>query len=294
MAVEQYPLSRLSTPRTIRGVSSPKSVRSEGEGRVENLSAKARPLAYFPAPTTALSSRCQPRTAQSKHLPGPLQRVLNCSGPVRRERETSYLSGTAVGRCAPGYAAVMPSPGSNHVTQHPPEDNAVELFTAFFEKNHSSAISFVRCRMDGDSESLVADAFLVAWQHFQTTGELNRGWFYGVLRNKIGDHYRSARRREDLTPDPEFAQTGIDPGDRTPTRLDVLKVLRSLPAMYSEPLILAYWCDMSGSEAALALGVREGTFRVRLHRAHRAFAEALGLPPVAVASVVTEVEPWTA
>lgn len=171
----------------------------------------------------------------------------------------------------------MPSPGPSETAQAVPAGLAAEEFEAFYRANYQAALSFARCRAsDADCEALVADAFLVTWLHFQVAGELNRGWFYGVLRNKIGDFYRSARRREVLVEVPDAEHAAEDPTSGADLHIDVMQALQTLPASYSEPLILAYWCDLSGAEAARVLGISSGALRVRLHRAQRAFLRVFG------------------
>ena len=187
----------------------------------------------------------------------------------------------------------MLPPGSSDAAQSRPARTAADEFTAFYRKHYQPALSLAHCRASGaDCEALVADAFLVAWQHCELTGTVTAGWFYGVLRNKIGDFYRSARRRETPTQDLSvYCAAGTDPTARSDEQLDVLRVLSGLSPTHSEPLILTYWCDLSGAEAARALGVREGTLRVRLHRAHRAFLEAYDQQQ-GRAATIEEVTPW--
>ncbi len=187
----------------------------------------------------------------------------------------------------------MPSPGSSSDAPAVSTDTSDD-FAAFYRKNYQPALNLARFRASSaDCEALVADAFLVTWQHYKRTGTLTAGWLYGVLRNKIGDYYRSARRREAPTPDFDtYRPTSDDPASRSDEHLDVLRVLRSLPATRSEPLILIYWCELTGAEAAQALGVREGTFRVRLHRAQRAFMKAYD-QHTGRAATLEEVTPWT-
>lgn len=149
-----------------------------------------------------------------------------------------------------------------------------ERFAEFYDSVHEAAIRSVRMRTTGcDCEALVADALELCWRRLQTTGDLNRGWFYRVLKNKIGDYYRSSRRTEvslDLLSLPgELAEEGRAGCDAA--ALDVCRVLFALPVAHREPLVLVYWCDLSGAGAARALGLQEGAFRVRLHRAKRAF-----------------------
>lgn len=188
----------------------------------------------------------------------------------------------------------MPSPGSSSDATTSSAQTAPEEFAAFYRKNYQAALSLARCRAAGaDCEALVAEAFLVSWQHYQRTGRITAGWLYGVLRNKIGDYYRSARRRETPTPHLDTHRpTTDDSTSRSDEHLDVLRVLQSLPATHSEPLILTYWCDLTGAEAASALGIREGTLRVRLHRAQRAFLKAFD-QQTGRATTLEEVSSWT-
>lgn len=44
-------------------------------------------------------------------------------------------------------------------------------FSAFYRANYQSALQLIRFRISGgDAEALLADCFLVAWQHFSRTG----------------------------------------------------------------------------------------------------------------------------
>lgn len=188
-----------------------------------------------------------------------------------------------------GYAPGMPAPGPTNAAQ----DLSAVAFAAFYRQNYQPALNLVRCRAErADHEAIVADAFLVAWQHQQATGALSRAWLYGVLRNKIGDFYRSARRREVPAEFLDIHEAEGEDSSHSEDRLDVQRVLRSLPGAHSEPLILAYWCDLTAAEAAGALGITEGTLRVRLHRARRAFLKEYdrqsGRSPTP-----EEVTPWT-
>lgn len=92
-----------------------------------------------------------------------------------------------------------------------------------------------------------------------------------MVRNKIGDFYRAAQRRETLVDDWDPYESLDDPLVLQMSSIDVWRALRRLPSQHCEPLLLTFWCDLTSAEAAQALGIREGTLRVRLHRAKRAF-----------------------
>lgn len=195
----------------------------------------------------------------------------------------------ALGKPCGGYAPAMPAPGPTDDVQDPSADT----FAAFYRQNYQPALNLVRCRAEhADHEAVVADAFLVTWQHQQATGVLNRAWFYGVLRNKIGDFYRSARRREVPTEFLDLHEPADEDAFHSEDHLDVQRVLRSLPGAHSEPLILAYWCDLTAAEAARGLGITEGTLRVRLHRARRAFLKEYDRQSDR-SPTLEEVTPWT-
>ena len=50
----------------------------------------------------------------------------------------------------------------------------------------------------------------------------------------------------------------------------------ALPAAHRDTLLLVAWGDLSYAEAAAALGVPGGTFRLRVSRARRSIRRALG------------------
>lgn len=162
--------------------------------------------------------------------------------------------------------------GNTPNAQHPQSDPK-QRYAAFYRAQHGKALALVRLRAaDCDAEALVADAFELLWKRMLAGGEPDTGWFFQVVRNKIGDFYRSARRRESAT-SPDALPNASTDGDthHSELRVDVRRVLLGLPLRYREPLVLVHWLDLSNADAAQALGIRDGAFRVRLHRAHQAF-----------------------
>lgn len=53
-------------------------------------------------------------------------------------------------------------------------------------------------------------------------------------------------------------------------RMAALEALAALPEQQREVLLLVAWDGLTPDEAASALGIRPGTFRVRAHRARAA------------------------
>jgi RNA polymerase sigma factor (sigma-70 family) len=103
-------------------------------------------------------------------------------------------------------------------------------------------------------------------------------WLYGIARNVLKEHWRAGSRPV-LPPPPD----GVDPWDDVDTRLDaiagartVLAAIRALPEADRDVLLLVAWEELSPAEAALVLGIPQGTARSRLHRAREALRPVLG------------------
>lgn len=185
-------------------------------------------------------------------------------------------------RCAPPGADRGLSVRSTQPTTA--SHNAAD-FSDFYRDNYRAALRYVLYRTTTcDTEALVADAFLLAWQHLLAHGEINRAWLFCVLRNKIGDHYRAAAR--DATHTDRIQQLhpeepGADPSSASDVRLDVHRVLNELKPHESEALALSFWADLSTREAAKVVGISHVAYRVRLTRAKKKFMAAYS-PQVAL------------
>jgi RNA polymerase sigma factor (sigma-70 family) len=69
----------------------------------------------------------------------------------------------------------------------------------------------------------------------------------------------------------------VDIGPEAGERHDVRRALATLPEGQRAALILVDWLDMDTEEAALALGIKPASVRVRLHRARSALRDVLGV-----------------
>jgi DNA-directed RNA polymerase specialized sigma24 family protein len=106
---------------------------------------------------------------------------------------------------------------------------------------------------------------------------------FGVARNVLANHHRSVRRRGrlgerlrdvlagDMAPDP-----AIDVAERD----RVVRALSRLSPDDRELLTLVGWDGLAPTEAAAVLNIAPGATRMRLSRARRRFAEALGDAPM--------------
>jgi RNA polymerase sigma-70 factor (ECF subfamily) len=127
-----------------------------------------------------------------------------------------------------------------------------------------------------DGEAVVQDAFLKAFVRWRRISRYDRPGAW-VRRVAIRDAVRVAgrrRRQPELEPPPDIGveRTVID-------RLDIARVLEVLPARQRACVVLHYLADEPVAAVATALGCRESTVRVHLHRARATLASALTPAP---------------
>ncbi|MEA5054787.1 MAG: sigma-70 family RNA polymerase sigma factor [Propionicimonas sp.] len=181
-------------------------------------------------------------------------------------------------------------------TQHAEE--LAERFTAFYGHMYNPMRSLLaRTAVGADQEAVLHDAFEVAWRHLLKTGNLDRRWFVQVVRNKVGDFYRAAARREHPVDGLAILEPGqpVDAADAWANRVDVQQAMLRLPVDTYEVLVLALWCDLPTAEAAAVLGISPTAFSTRLSRAKQAFAAQYAHRPASSEKQVPrqEVTEWT-
>lgn len=117
-----------------------------------------------------------------------------------------------------------------------------------------------------------------------------RPWLFTIAANKARDYLRSAGRRttqslDNVTGSDEEATTFLDlmqssappPVSELVAAEDIAKVqevLKAMPAIYREVLVLSYFHRFAYKEMADMLGVPLGTVKSRLHAALAYFAKA--------------------
>lgn len=127
-----------------------------------------------------------------------------------------------------------------------------------------------------DVEDVVAETFVVAWRRLDEVPAFGLPWLLGVARHVSANTRRGHRRRDALTervgaqPADDPGWPVADPGD------EVTAALHRLSDADRELLTLLAWEGLTHEEAAEALGCSRGALKVRLHRARRRFATALG------------------
>jgi RNA polymerase sigma-70 factor (ECF subfamily) len=136
-------------------------------------------------------------------------------------------------------------------------------------------LAYLLHRTDPDTaQDVVQEVFVIAYRKAATVPEPPLGWLFGTARRVLANTVRSARRRERLqlhlaanTP-----ATAADEGGNADL---VQQTIAQLSGADQEVLTLSAWYELSGDEAAQALGCSRSAYNVRLHRARRRFADAL-------------------
>jgi RNA polymerase sigma factor (sigma-70 family) len=171
--------------------------------------------------------------------------------------------------------------------------SAREYFEALYAEHAGAVLAYARRRTDrGDAEDVLADVFLVTWRRLESVPrEDARVWLLGVARRVLANQRRGAARQAALQ---SRLADECPPGGQLPHTSDgedrVLRALASLNEGDREVLLLLGWEELDRHEAARVLGIRPGTFSVRLHRSRRRFARALaatGHPLPAIQSANT-------
>jgi RNA polymerase sigma factor (sigma-70 family) len=154
-----------------------------------------------------------------------------------------------------------------------------QRLTGLFRQHGDAIFAYASDRVGReDAQDLVGEVFTVAWRRLPSirVGQ-ERPWLFGVARRLIIQYWRNcgenvalhARLNLQAQPEGEGEQ-----GPSAAVRADVMAALSALPEIDREVLLLRYWYDFSGGEAAKVLGCSAPTYAVRLHRAHRRFESA--------------------
>jgi RNA polymerase sigma factor (sigma-70 family) len=153
-----------------------------------------------------------------------------------------------------------------------------DAFEVLFRATYARVLSYARAMAEvHDADDAVAEAYAIAWRRFDDLPpDAELGWLIGATRRVLANARRGRRRADALLElvgaQPRLA--GPDPADRIDD--DALRTaLLTLRAVDREALALVAWADLTPADAAVALGIRAATFRMRLARARRRLRAAL-------------------
>jgi RNA polymerase sigma-70 factor (ECF subfamily) len=150
------------------------------------------------------------------------------------------------------------------------------LMRALHEEHAAALWSYALHLTSGDrirAEDVVQETLLRAWRSTtvldQSQGSA-RAWLFTVARRIAIDGWRSASARSEVTTDQLPERAVADGTDRAVQGWLVAEALAELSERHREVLVLCYFQGYSVADAAVRLGVAEGTVKSRTHYALRA------------------------
>lgn len=145
-----------------------------------------------------------------------------------------------------------------------------ELQQRFLEHIHRYVSSFIANQAEAEDVSM--EVIHAAFQGFDRLrrSENPKIWILGIARRKVADHLRSSYRRKEvslLEADHLPTQAGIE------VRVHVKAILRRLPQLEREALVLKYGIGLSQTEVAAVLRKSNAAVNSLLQRARARFIE---------------------
>lgn len=166
-------------------------------------------------------------------------------------------------------------------------DGDEHAFAALYDRYIDQIYGYVRRRVGSRevAEDLTGDVFLRAWRRFdrfEWQGVDLGAWLTTIARNRVNDHFKSARFRLERSTD----QIGDrDAGPRTdhPERVaearelarSLADALEQLKGEHREVIELRFVHDMSVTETAAVLGRTVGATKALQYRALRSLASVV-------------------
>ncbi len=160
-------------------------------------------------------------------------------------------------------------------------------FTHLMRRHKESLYRFVRGYVGDASEAydLVQEAFVAAWNALARYDRRRSFsvWLKRIAINKCRDWRRRRTVRQFFYKAEDINRPGLDLEQPTSTndredelvRLD--NAIAALPSSLKEPLLLSLTEDLAHRDIAEALGITTKAVEVRIYRAKRALAAALGI-----------------
>jgi RNA polymerase sigma factor (sigma-70 family) len=156
-------------------------------------------------------------------------------------------------------------------------------FEQFFRAHYARVLAYIVRRLPdrAAAEDLAAETFLIAWRRRDDVPADPLPWLFVVARNVLNNSRRAAQRRDELAQrlGADTVTGGVDADLDEPVAIESQRLMQALARLKEadrEVLMLSSWDGLDRSRAAAVLGCSENTFAVRLHRARRRLAGALG------------------
>jgi len=166
--------------------------------------------------------------------------------------------------------------------------------TSFYEEYSGKIyrMMYFSARGEAEAEELTQATFLAFFEslpRFRGESRLST-WLYAIAKNVLRNYYSRNKRKRETSLDAAGVAgemrsylDGLASGDELPdefvareeTAAVVRAVLARLATSYREVLTMRFFDGLSNADVAAALGKKESTIRVLLHRASNAFAREL-------------------
>jgi RNA polymerase sigma factor (sigma-70 family) len=146
-------------------------------------------------------------------------------------------------------------------------------FLAAHAAGHDRIYRYFRRRTDSaaTAEDLCAEVFRIAWEKSGEESALSVMSLFGIAKNVLRNHGRSAIRSASL-----FGALQLEHyEERYPVESPVHEALSQLRPDDREVLLLTYWDGFSSTEVSDLLNTSATAVRMRLHRARKALSHLL-------------------
>ncbi len=146
---------------------------------------------------------------------------------------------------------------------------------------HAPLQQFIRRRVSDEAtaEDVLQDVFLKIHQHMETLKDVKKleGWIYQITRNAIIDFYRSSRPTTTLEAEEVLDMPEELPDDDVVSELlpCVRAMVRSLPEMDRQALVLTEYQGLTQKEMAERLGLSFSGAKSRVQRAREKLKQQL-------------------
>jgi RNA polymerase sigma-70 factor, ECF subfamily len=173
--------------------------------------------------------------------------------------------------------------------------------STLFERHYDSVVRFFRNKVgDPIASDLVQKTFLACFEGLAAyRGEASvRTYLFAIAYRLLCKHYEAQRRNRIDLASVSVHDLGHSPSEVVAAREEqrlVLVALRRIPLEYQALLELHYWEQMTAADAAIVLGIPEGTAKTRLRRGRQLLAaqlEALATSPALLTSTTSDLDGW--
>jgi RNA polymerase sigma-70 factor, ECF subfamily len=158
--------------------------------------------------------------------------------------------------------------------QHGDRSAFGELYLRYSGMIHSVAVGALSVDQALD---VVQETFLRAMRQLRRLREPKAfgAWLTTIARNVVLDTYRAAAGRVEVEEEPMGRETQHDEAEARAA----LRVIRTLPRAYREPLMMRLVEGMTGPEIAERTGLTAPSVRVNLHRGMKLLRSRLHAAP---------------